>query len=34
METSLTVRHLHRQSWALMLQEQVFSGLSVREWYK
>ena len=32
METSLTVRNMRRQSWALMLQEQSASGLSVREW--
>lgn len=34
MDTSLTVRNMRRQSWALMLQEQSASGLSVREWCK
>ena len=32
MDTSLTVRTMRRQSWALMLKEQANSGLSVREW--
>ena len=32
MDTSLTVKNLRRQSWALMIQEQANSGLSVREW--
>ena len=32
MDTSLTVRNLRRQSWALMLQEQSASGLSVKDW--
>lgn len=32
MDTSLTVRTLRRQSWALMLREQSASGLSVKDW--
>ena len=32
MDTSLTVRNMRRQAWALMLREQSASGLSVREW--
>lgn len=32
MSTSLTVRNMRRESWALMLREQAASGLSVREW--
>lgn len=32
MDTSLTVRTMRRQSWAIMLQEQANSGLSVKEW--
>ena len=34
MDTSLTVRNMPRQSWALMLQDQTSSGLSVRDWCK
>ena len=32
MDTSLTVRNMRRQSWALMLREQSASGLSVKDW--
>jgi len=32
MDTSLTVRNMRRQSWALMLQEQSASGLSIKDW--
>ena len=32
MYTSLTVRNMRRQSWALMLREQSASGLSVKDW--
>ncbi|BAK48497.1 hypothetical protein CXIVA_25290 [Clostridium sp. SY8519] len=32
MDTSLTVKTMRRQSWALMVQEQANSGLSVRDW--
>lgn len=32
MDTSLVVRNMRRQSWALMLKEQSASGLTVREW--
>lgn len=32
MDTSLTVKTMRRHSWALMIQEQANSGLSVREW--
>ena len=34
MDTSLTVRNMRRQSWALMLREQSASGLSVKDWCK
>ena len=32
MDTSLVVKNMRRQSWAVMLREQSGSGLSVREW--
>ena len=32
MDTSLTVRNMRRQSWALMLREQSASGLSIKDW--
>ena len=32
METCLTVKNLHHHSWALMIQEQSRSGLSIRDW--
>ena len=32
MDTGLTVKNLQHHSWALMVQEQTRSGLSVREW--
>ena len=32
MDTSLTVKTMRRQSWALMVQEQVKSGLTINEW--
>ena len=32
MDTGLTVKNLQHHSWALMVQEQNRSGLSVREW--
>ena len=32
METCLTVKNLHHHSWALMIQEQSKSGLSIRDW--
>ena len=32
METQLTVKNLQYQSWLAMVQQQVKSGLSVREW--
>ena len=32
MDTSLTVKNMRRQSWALMLREQSASGLSVKDW--
>ena len=34
METGLTVKNLQHHSWALMVQEQTRSGLSIREWCK
>ena len=34
METGLTVKNLQHHSWALMIQEQSRSGLSIREWCK
>ena len=33
METGLTVKNLQHHSWALMIQEQSRSGLSIRDWY-
>ena len=32
METGLTVKNLQHHSWALMVQEQSRSGLSIRDW--
>ena len=32
METCLTVKNLQHHSWALMVQEQSNSGLSIRDW--
>ena len=32
MDTSLTVKNMRRQSWALMLREQSASGLSIKDW--
>ncbi|MBQ7370810.1 MAG: hypothetical protein IJW67_02810 [Blautia sp.] len=32
MDTSLAVKNMRRQSWALMIQMQARSGLTVREW--
>ena len=32
METGLTVKNLQHHSWALMVQEQSSSGLSIRDW--
>lgn len=34
MDTSLAVRNMRRQSWALMLQDQASSGLTIRDWCK
>lgn len=32
MDTQLTVRNLQHQSWAVMVQQQVNSGLPINEW--
>ena len=32
METCLTIKNLQHHSWALMVQEQSNSGLSIRDW--
>ena len=32
METGLTVKNLQHHSWAIMVQEQTRSGLSIRDW--
>lgn len=32
MDTQLTVKNIQHQAWALMVQEQINSGLSVRDW--
>ena len=32
MDTSLTVRNMRRQTWAMMLREQAQSGLTIRAW--
>lgn len=32
MDTALTVRNMRRQSWGLMISDQINSGLSIREW--